>query len=202
MVTKIKAVLSDLGNVLVKNHPERAAKRFCRFNGLSLQENLEIRAENIEYMRSNMTPSEFARYHIKNKSLTLNEGEFHAIYADVFSLHTQVYRIMRKLQKQVSLVMLSNTEHVTIEFLKRKFPQLFRLFGSRLALSYELGSVKPEPEIYRVALTMGGAQPEEAVFIDDKKEYVVAACEMGIHGFQYRGMTALKRDLRSVHLRV
>lgn len=198
----VKAVISDLGNVLIKNHPERAARRFCRFNKLSAEENLETRAENVDYMKGTINPSEFARSHIKKYGLALSEEEFHEVYVDIFDLNTQVYRIMRKLRRQVSLVMLSNTELVTTDFLKKKFPQLFELFGNRLALSYELGVIKPAPEIYRAALTMGSAQAEEAVFIDDKKEYVDAACRLGIRGLQYNGVTKLKADLRSFCLRV
>ena len=47
-------------------------------------------------------------------------------------------------------------------------------------LSYELGCLKPEPAIYRIAIERAGVRPEEIFFADDRPENVEAARQAGI----------------------
>jgi putative hydrolase of the HAD superfamily len=49
-----------------------------------------------------------------------------------------------------------------------------------MALSCELGTIKPEPAIYLGAVEGLGLKPEECVFVDDVPPYVQAAAELGM----------------------
>jgi HAD superfamily hydrolase (TIGR01509 family) len=49
-----------------------------------------------------------------------------------------------------------------------------------VVLSCEVGSIKPEPEIYRAALTELGVAPGDAVFIDDQPAFCAGAAALGI----------------------
>ncbi|MCR5656921.1 MAG: HAD family phosphatase [Butyrivibrio sp.] len=51
-------------------------------------------------------------------------------------------------------------------------------------ISYEVNSVKPEPEIYEHILKKYDLKPEESIFFDDKEENVNAAKEQGISAFR------------------
>jgi glucose-1-phosphatase len=53
--------------------------------------------------------------------------------------------------------------------------------------SYEVGLAKPDPAIYRVILDRVGVKAEEAIFVDDVMENILAANALGIHGIQFRG---------------
>jgi putative hydrolase of the HAD superfamily len=49
--------------------------------------------------------------------------------------------------------------------------------------SHEIGSRKPEPEIFAAALKqLGGLFPGEAIFLDDRAKNVEAAQALGLHG--------------------
>jgi len=52
-----------------------------------------------------------------------------------------------------------------------------------IVLSFEVGVAKPDPGIYREALDALGAQPEEAVFVDDQAGYCDGAQAVGIRSF-------------------
>jgi putative hydrolase of the HAD superfamily len=52
-----------------------------------------------------------------------------------------------------------------------------------LVLSVEVGAEKPKPAIYRAALAALGAEPEEAVFVDDQPAYLDGAAALGIATF-------------------
>ncbi len=51
----------------------------------------------------------------------------------------------------------------------------------QVTFSYELGVIKPEPEIYHYAVRGLGVAPEEALFLDDRTEDVEGARAMGLH---------------------
>jgi putative hydrolase of the HAD superfamily len=50
-----------------------------------------------------------------------------------------------------------------------------------VVLSYEAGTVKPDPAIYNMIIERLGVLPEEAIFIDDSERYCVAAKDLGIN---------------------
>lgn len=54
-----------------------------------------------------------------------------------------------------------------------------------VTLSYEAGTVKPDPAIYQAAVDKLGVQFEEAIFIDDSEQYVSAAERLGIKGIHH-----------------
>jgi putative hydrolase of the HAD superfamily len=53
-----------------------------------------------------------------------------------------------------------------------------------VALSFEVGAAKPDPEIYRAALELaGGASPERSAFVDDQVPYCDGAAALGMRTF-------------------
>lgn len=197
---RIVALIFDLGEVLVHNHPEWAARRFSKLNGISVENNMKIMENHIDYMKGEVTTSEFARRWISSLKLNISEQEFHRIYTDIFSLNEPLFRFLKEIRERVALVMLSNTEEVTVNFLKEKYPELFSIFHGHCVFSYELHMVKPQKQTFFAALNSAGAKPEDAVFIDDKLKYVRAAKELGINALQYRGVKSLKADLQHLGL--
>ncbi len=61
--------------------------------------------------------------------------------------------------------------------------------------SCRMGLAKPDPAFYRAILQAERRRPEEAVFVDDLEENVVAAREAGLHAFLHRDAEALRREL-------
>jgi putative hydrolase of the HAD superfamily len=81
-----------------------------------------------------------------------------------------------------------------------RFPQL-RFFDA-CVVSFEMGSMKPDPEIYREALRRVDSRPESAVFIDDIGENVAGAEQIGIRGILFTPQTDLETELRKAGIRV
>lgn len=55
--------------------------------------------------------------------------------------------------------------------------------------------MKPDPAIYRLALTRFGLRPEEALFIDDNAANVAAARDLGIHAHLFVDEPTLRIEL-------
>lgn len=67
-----------------------------------------------------------------------------------------------------------------------------------VVLSHELGVVKPHPLTYETIAEQLGVLPEEAVFIDDRKEFIAGALAVGMSGIHYRDFEQTKAELEAL----
>ena len=90
--------------------------------------------------------------------------------------------VVRELRERgVKTALISNCSHSTRPIVDRL--GLEEAFDA-IVLSFEVGSHKPEPAIYREALRgVGGVAPESAVFVDDQTAYCDGAAALGIRSF-------------------
>ena len=91
--------------------------------------------------------------------------------------------LIRELKERgYRLIVLSNMSPEYIEFLRKK--PVYQYFDEEI-ISCEVKLVKPEREIYELLLSRYGLNPAETIFIDDRKENVDAAAELGIRPFHF-----------------
>jgi HAD superfamily hydrolase (TIGR01509 family) len=89
--------------------------------------------------------------------------------------------VLRELRARgVKTAIVSNSDHGTRPVVER-----LGLPGEAdaVVLSFEVGSAKPDPGIYRTALDALGATPERSVFVDDQPDYCEGAEALGIRSF-------------------
>ena len=99
-------------------------------------------------------------------------------WRDAVFLFDDVVQCLTELRgRGIRLALVSNCSYQT-----RAVVDGWRL-GSYLdliVLSCELGSTKPDPEIYLYALKRLGGRPEETVLVDDNVEFLDAAARLGV----------------------
>ena len=88
---------------------------------------------------------------------------------------------------------LSNISDNVLESVEREFDWIHRF--NVLVWSYQLGIIKPDPAIYRYTLGKLGTQPEETLFIDDRRPNVEAARALGIQAIEYSSVEQLREEL-------
>jgi putative hydrolase of the HAD superfamily len=88
---------------------------------------------------------------------------------------------------------LSNISDNVLESVEREFDWIHRF--DVLVWSYQFGAAKPDPSIYRHTLAQLGTQPEETLFIDDKRPNVEAARALGIQAIEYSSVERLREEL-------
>ena len=83
----------------------------------------------------------------------------------------------------------------------------WKTFGPWLAphldarfVSFELGLAKPDPAIFRAALSALGAEPGEVLFFDDAEPNVAAAAGVGLDAELVRGASQLRERLARLGL--
>jgi putative hydrolase of the HAD superfamily len=198
----IRCVISDLGKVVVSfDNSIFFAKmaECCPYSKEDVDNLTTTHFYLIElFDKGELTPHEFYRRVIETFKADIEYEKFFSIYNDVFSLNPEVLNILKKLKGRYRLVLLSNTDVMRYGFIKKRFPEI--LIFDDYVLSYEVGAMKPDPQIYRVALKRARAKPEECVFIDDIKENVDAAIGLGIRGIIMEPQTDLRAALKEFGL--
>lgn len=192
----MKNIVFDLGGVVFMRDPKKCTEDFIRFFSF-------VRAEQMpwfwnEYDRGTRTLEE-----VKGDLCELNHCDRAKVdeYVQLAIDKQEVIALTEALIHDLKaagyrLYVLSNMSKEFIEFLRRV--PVYRYFDGEV-VSCEEGVCKPEPEIYRLLLTRYGLDPQETLFIDDRKENVEAAEREGITGFWFdrRDVAATVNALRS-----
>lgn len=88
---------------------------------------------------------------------------------------------------------LSNTNEWHWHHARRNFPVLS--LTEKTVLSYEIGVLKPDPLIYRTALSHA-SMGAPIVFVDDVTANVEAARKLGIKGIHFQSARQLRSELK------
>jgi FMN phosphatase YigB (HAD superfamily) len=196
----IETIISDLGNVLLKFDNTIFFRALTRYTGRSAEEIRAVTHDNLDLLvlfeKGVVSPFDFYKNAKELLEITAGYEEFYAAYCDVFSLVPSVQDLYLRLKTKTRMILLSNTDIVRWTFIKSKFPEI--LFFDDYVLSFDVGAMKPQPEIFLEAIRSGGAKPERTVFIDDMPENVAGAERMGMKGIVFGAGTDLAAELRKL----
>ena len=145
-------------------------------------------------------------YHVLNRgngreALFEDEGDFAAfrrLWCEQFTLNEGAFRLLKRLARKMPVYLLSNTNHLHYEHIRRRYPFSRHIKGA--VLSHKVGLRKPEAAIYLAALKRARVRPEQALFIDDLPENVRGAQKVGMLAVRYEGPEKLESDLQALGL--
>jgi FMN phosphatase YigB (HAD superfamily) len=193
----IDTAIFDLGQVLIKFNNRLFFERMTAYTDRSLDEIRAVAHENDELLTlfdtGRIPPEEFYERAAEALGLRIGFGDFFIAYNDVFSVINPTLALARRLKSRYKLVLLSNTDVMRYAYIEGTFPQI-QIFDAYV-LSFRVGRMKPDPEIFREALRRAGTVPERAVFIDDLAANVEAARGLGITGIVFTSPEDLEADL-------
>jgi glucose-1-phosphatase len=197
----IKAVIFDLGNVLIDFDHTIAAKRITEFTDKSPQEIFNLFFDsNITglFEEGKISPGDFFLEIQKMLGLRLSYSQFLPIWNEIFFLtddNKEVYRLAQSLGARYKVALLSNINILHFDYLKANF-HIFDAFPNVIT-SFETRVRKPDPAIYRKALDLLGVPPQNTFYTDDRADLIEKAKGLGIRGFVFTGAEQLKNDLIS-----
>jgi glucose-1-phosphatase len=108
--------------------------------------------------------------------------EFAQAWCDVFEEIPESVGAVRRLGGVKPLWVLSNTDPLHLDIIRRRWDWLACFQG--LHLSYECGAEKPEPAFYASFLARAGVEPARFLFFDDLAANVEAARAAGLRAVQ------------------
>ena len=192
----INTIFFDIGGVLLNIHPNRTIKYLSNLTNLSEKEIVKAFPEDAhhKYERGEITGSEFFKA-IKNGlpiSSNLTEEQFWNAWSLLVGEETEVVKTMNSLTKEYPVWLLSNTNpyHILEE-------ERFKLFDKITGgiYSFEVGSRKPEKDIYYKALEMAGVVAEKSLFIDDLIENVEMARLLNMKAIHFKTIGGFNKQL-------
>lgn len=192
----IQCVFFDLGSVLVHVDIDKCLQQFAKNSAVSLTQWIEAVRTNGGIMREfdlgRITPHQFYQQTRDKLGLRLSYNEFVQVYCGIFSLNLSVVNWVKMLASKVTLSIVSNTDPLHFEYILHTF-EMMSLF-EKPTTSFQVGIMKPEPDIYRHAMNKIGVSPEESIFIDDRIENVEGAQAVGMYGIIYNDRTDLGKE--------
>ena len=194
----IKVICLDLGKVIIDYDPTIPLNALGTRSALSLPEIMQVLADReplLQFDRGHYSRSDFYRTMCARLRLDVSTEEFEQLWTSLFLPEPLLPEsFLLSLKRRYWLLMLSNVNEVHFEFIWKNYPLVHHI-EDRL-LSYELGCLKPEPAIYRIAIDRAGVPPEEIFFADDRPENVEAARQAGIVATCFQSEQQLRLALR------
>lgn len=204
MVSKIKAIIFDLGGVLINVNKEYLVKNLARHSSLSEAEigkyfsDTVVMEHEFGFSQGTVFPEEFFMQMKRLLKLEgLNLKGFDLIYSGRLTGKPETIALLRKLSRRYDIGILSNNNILNYAKCVEILKDVVGLFKA-VSLSYEVHSRKPEPGLYREVLRQLGLPPSECVYIDDVREYAEVATKLGMKGIQFTSVAKLETDLRKL----
>ena len=105
-------------------------------------------------------------------------AEFGGYFAEIFTEMPGTIALHAELrQLGFKSYIFSNTNDLAIEHVRRDFP-FFANFDDYI-LSYEVGAMKPQPEIYAAMEALCGRTGGDLIYLDDRAENIAAGAARG-----------------------
>ena len=195
----IRLIIFDLGKVILDFSHLKIAEGLARHSEHkryqdpgNMMEDMLLNGNGViaRYDNGNMTTEEFFSYIKETFGLTISFLQFKRIWTEIFTENKGVGDLIEQLKKDFTLFLLSNTNELHFTYIKERFPLVHKF--DRWVLSYETGLSKPDPEIYRLALSQAGVKPEETIFIDDIAGHVRGAQSVGIHAVEFKSVEQIR----------
>jgi HAD superfamily hydrolase (TIGR01509 family) len=202
----IKAVIFDLGRVLIDFDHTIAAKRISRFTDKTPRQiyNLFFDSDlTIRFEEGKISPQDFFLKVKETLQAKLDYDSFLPIWNEIFFLtpnNRAVHALAKRLQRHYQTVLLSNVNILHFAYVKKEFA-VFDVFHHIVA-SFEAHAIKPKPAIYKRVLGLVACQPQQFFYTDDRAELVEGAAALGIRSFVFKDPEQLQRDLASVGVQI
>jgi glucose-1-phosphatase len=201
---KIRAIISDIGRVIVGVDVSRAMQGLASGIALSPREiwsAIEKDPRFPDLQEGRISARDWHLHIVRRLGGNLTYDQFiQAWNAALLPETLQPDSLWAGLAKKYRLALLSNTDPIHVTHMESTF-SFFQYFPVRI-YSNVVGLSKPNPLIYQQALRATKVKANEAVYIDDLEENVAAAKALGMIGVHCAVPSALLDALRAVGVEV
>jgi HAD superfamily hydrolase (TIGR01509 family) len=203
-VSRPKAVLFDLGKVLVEFDWSIAARNISRRSRFSAVELLAFMQASPLLPRYELGQVTSLDFFAQVKPAIGYRGSFEE-FADEFGAIFEEIPEMIELQRRVRSAgiptyIFSNTNDFAVTHIRRHFPFFANFDG--YFLSYELGVMKPDAGIYEAAEKTTGCRGAEILYLDDHPPNVAAGAARGWQAIQHLSPAQTIAQVESILRRV
>jgi putative hydrolase of the HAD superfamily len=197
----VKGVIFDLGNVLVEYNLSLIFNRFIAVSDINAKKEEIYKFFTLAYSRrfeiGAINRYEFYKEVSSHFELKISYEDFRQVYCDIFHERLDFKPYVLEIIEKYPVAILSNTDELHHEYLINKFPWLSKI--DKWFVSYKMRKLKPDPSIYLdVIKDFNGAKPKELIFIDDKKENIKGAKQVGLKSILFSSTSDVVRKLKKI----
>ena len=192
----IKAIIFDWGGVLIDETLGEMNKYCADVLCVNVESYNIARREGFDsFARGDITENKF--WQIVCNKLNVDIPNVESLWGDaveeVFNEKIEMFELIDKLRGQgYKIGFLSNTEMPAVKYWQKND---YEKYFDEAVFSCVEHIAKPDREIYQLICERLGVLPEEAIFIDDKDEYVDGAVAIGIKGIVFENEKQVKAKL-------
>jgi putative hydrolase of the HAD superfamily len=192
-----KNIIFDLGGVLMTDVPLMKIARdlSVRFSmsGDELHSHLYPTEHWTLLTLGEISEDEYWDHFLKASKINVDKEELKDMVRTELRPIEENVEIIPLLKSQYKLAILSNHSREWSEFMRKEF-DFFNYFD-QIIVSCNVGLRKPDPRIYQLALTRLHSEPEECLFIDDKKRNTDGAQRVGMKTIVLDDVSRLREKL-------
>lgn len=172
---KPKAVIFDLGKVLLDFDYEKLAREMQQHCAISAEELLSsalcVSGLQQRYESGLLSSQAFFEEVKRISGFRLGYEEFEPIFADIFTPIPEMIDLQGRLQARgIPTYIFSNTNEIAIKHIRQAYPFFSNFSG--YVYSYEHRSMKPDSRIYEAVEKMTRADRSDLLYIDDRLENI------------------------------
>ena len=194
----IKLLVFDMGHVFVDFEWESVCLGFCESAKIDREyfDPVLRKIAALGYERGKIDTGGLLEAIYEMTGMRYTAAEFTTLWNHTFRENEEMAALLQMLKAQKPIYLLSNTNESHWQFLQNSY-NVSRHF-EELILSYEIGHVKPHPEIYEEVLKRSGFKAQECLFVDDLPQNIAAAAELGMQTIHFQGVDDLKARLTAL----
>ncbi|MFH1553062.1 MAG: HAD family phosphatase [Candidatus Omnitrophota bacterium] len=202
----IKAILFDLGNVIVRFDAEKVEKEFGGYGKIKEGEFVDYITDSDNtnrYMEGRLTSSQFYNKTRRLFKMDIGFNEFYRVWNSMFYSYPEMEDIIKAIRKKypdIKLVLISNTNESHYEFIREQY-KILDLMNAHV-VSHEVGKQKPHMDIFNEALRLAESIPKDTFYTDDRLDLIEAARVMGLRAFQFVGHDQLRKQLTKYNIHI
>ena len=191
--SNLKAIIFDLGGVIIDHEDRFTREAFAALSNLTLQEliavygkeqffeDYEVGAIDDAQFRANIR--EFLKIEVDDDSI---DGAWNAMLQG--GIDADKFELLDQMANSYDLYVMSNTNSIHVRFFEKVAKHIsgrnFQDYFKKVYYSHNVGERKPNAGAWQVIIDEQGLEPNKTLFIDDKKENTNAASQLGLQVFQ------------------
>ena len=185
---KINTIIFDLGGVILNIDYKRTIDEFKKL-GIKNAEHLYSKKQQsklFDQIETGKITKEYFLKKLKEKTTNSKLDEVrNAWNALLLDLPEKRVKMLQELKKKYNLILLSNTNIIHIEALKKKFGEkkyneFYNLFN-KVYYSHEINVRKPSKDAFNVIIKQNKLTINRVLFIDDSPQHISSAKKIGIN---------------------
>ncbi len=192
---QIESVIFDWGGVLIDD-PRPGLLRYCsEAFGVPLKDYTPVHDSFLDEFHKGKISEERFWQQITgklDKSMPAARSQWYEAFRSAYVPKQEMFCLASSLHdKGYKTALLSNTELPAVRYFHE---QGYNMFGL-LVFSCVEKVMKPERRIYEITLERLGSKAQQAVFIDDRQDFIAGAKQAGLNAILFEGIDQLKREL-------